>query len=200
MNIQDAEEFTQALGLVMAGGYRIIIQAKKLGVPQALGLTVEEWVQTRLGGYVRMSVPYRREVVKELAAEGMTQREIGEVLGMSQPTVGRDLDANGSTNDGQRKAKSDSNASKPKQKILTQAEREQFEKEEGKRRARQLTTEWICGLGVFDPGPLDPVIRAEEMLEDLDYKVARIATDLSAERYQKIARVITAIAKGLKNE
>jgi hypothetical protein len=41
MNREDAEEFSQALGQVIGGSWRIIATAKKLGVPEALGLTTE---------------------------------------------------------------------------------------------------------------------------------------------------------------
>jgi len=92
ISVEDAEEYTQALGQVVAGGWRQIALGKRLGVPQALGLTVREWVETRLGGYVRMSIEERRQAVLELAEEGHSQREIAEVLGVSKTTVDRDLD------------------------------------------------------------------------------------------------------------
>lgn len=91
MNPEDAEEYTQALGQVVSGGWRQIALGERLGVPQALGLSTREWVDQRLGGYVRLSIPERREAVAELAAEGMAQREIADVLGTSQMTVSRDL-------------------------------------------------------------------------------------------------------------
>jgi transcriptional regulator with XRE-family HTH domain len=91
MNPEDAEEYTQALGQVMGGGYRQVLLGQKLGVPRALGLTTEEWVTGRLGGYVRMAIPERRDAVKELAKEGLSQREIASVLGVTQPTVSSDL-------------------------------------------------------------------------------------------------------------
>lgn len=40
---------------------------------------------------MRLSIPERREAVAELAADGMSQREIGDVLGVTQMTVSRDL-------------------------------------------------------------------------------------------------------------
>lgn len=89
----DAEEYTQALGQVVAGGYRQVALGKRLGVPAALGLTTEEWVERRLGGYVRMSIPDRREAVAELTEEGMSTREIGDVLGVDNATVHRDRHA-----------------------------------------------------------------------------------------------------------
>ncbi len=61
MNRDDAEEFTEALGQVMAGGWRLRAHALREGVHTAMGLTFEEWSEQRLGGYVRMSIPERRE-------------------------------------------------------------------------------------------------------------------------------------------
>ena len=91
INRQDAEEWTQALEQTHAGGWRLTLLGVRMGVPDALGLTVLEW-QQRLGGYVKLAIPERREAVAELAAEGLTQREIGGVLGVSQKTVDRDLE------------------------------------------------------------------------------------------------------------
>jgi phage N-6-adenine-methyltransferase len=56
-------------------------------VPDALGITTAEWVNGRLGGYVAMSLPERREAVAELTESGMSSREIGEVLGKDHVTV-----------------------------------------------------------------------------------------------------------------
>ena len=89
----DAEEYTQALGQVVAGGYRQVALGERLGVPNALGLSTREWVQHRLGGYVQMSVPDRREAAAELTAEGMSQRQVADVLGVGVATVNRDLDS-----------------------------------------------------------------------------------------------------------
>lgn len=91
MEIEDAEEYTQALGQVSAGGWRQILLGVKLGVPDTLGLSTEEWVNGRLGGYVRLSLPDRREAAAELAAEGKSVREAAEILGVSRETVRRDL-------------------------------------------------------------------------------------------------------------
>ena len=82
MNRQDAEEWTQALGQIVAGSWRMVALAKQLGVPKLLGLTTEEWVNKHLGGYVKLNVEDRREAVKELKADGYSTREIGEVLGV----------------------------------------------------------------------------------------------------------------------
>jgi hypothetical protein len=85
MTVVRAEEYTQALGQVISGSWRRIARAKKLGIPQALGLSLEDWVMSRLGGYVRLSVADRREAVKELTDQDLSTREIGNILGVSQP-------------------------------------------------------------------------------------------------------------------
>jgi len=87
---EDAEEYTQALGQVVAGGWRQVALGRRLGVPEALGLTTAEWVQDRLGGYVRLSIPERREAVAELTEEGLSTREAAEVLGVGKSTVADD--------------------------------------------------------------------------------------------------------------
>lgn len=92
MRPEDAEEYTQALGQVVAGGYRMIAVAQRIGVPKALGLSTEDWVRQRLGGYVKYSVEERKTIVGELAADGLSQREIAAVVGVSPMTVHRDLE------------------------------------------------------------------------------------------------------------
>jgi hypothetical protein len=75
VNVEDAEEWTQSIGQTTAGNWRQIRLATKLGVPQLLGMTVEQWTEERLGGYVRQSIPERREAVAELKEEGLSNRE-----------------------------------------------------------------------------------------------------------------------------
>jgi N6-adenosine-specific RNA methylase IME4 len=91
MRPEDAEEYTQSIGQIVSGSWRQIALAKSLGVPKALGLTVEEWVKDRLGGYVRMSLAERREAVKNLTADGLSTREAAEIIGMSHVTVADDV-------------------------------------------------------------------------------------------------------------
>jgi phage N-6-adenine-methyltransferase len=96
VNPEDAEEYTQSLGLIVGGSWRQIAWANRMGVPEALGLSTEEWVNQRLGGYVRLSVSERREAVKELTSppdeggQGMTGPQAADVLGVSDETVYRD--------------------------------------------------------------------------------------------------------------
>lgn len=87
MNQDDAEEYTQALGQVVAGGWRQVALGERLRVPEALGLSTKEWVEQRLGGYVRMSIPERREAVAELTEEGLSQTAISEVTGVDRKTI-----------------------------------------------------------------------------------------------------------------
>lgn len=92
MNRHDAEQFTQGLGEIGTGWWRTILVATRLGVPEALDLSTEQWVEERLGGYVRLSVPERRDAVAELIGrEGLSQRQAAEVLGVDHATVNRDL-------------------------------------------------------------------------------------------------------------
>lgn len=92
MSPEDAEEYTQAVGQSVSGGYRIAALGIRLGVPKALGLLPNQWVEERLGGYVRMSIPERREAVKELDDEGMKRGQIAAALGVGKDTVRRDID------------------------------------------------------------------------------------------------------------
>jgi ParB family chromosome partitioning protein len=87
---EDAEEYTQALGQIFSGSWRQIALAFKLGVPESLGLGRREWVEQRLGGYIRLSISERHEAVAELASDGMSTREIGDVLGVDHSTVVKD--------------------------------------------------------------------------------------------------------------
>ena len=90
---EEAEEFTQALAQVFGGGWRLILHAEKQGIPKALEMSTREWVQERLGGYIRLSIPERREAVAELSEAGMSTREIADVVGVDQSTVVRDANS-----------------------------------------------------------------------------------------------------------
>jgi len=92
MTPEDAEEYTQALGQVVAGGWRQVALGQRLGVPKALGISTAEWVERRLGGYVRMSIPERKEAVAELTGgeKPLSNRQAADVLGVDEGTVRND--------------------------------------------------------------------------------------------------------------
>lgn len=87
---EDAEELSQSLGQIVGGSYRQIATLARMGVPRALGLSTQEWVENRLGGYAKLSIQDRREAVKELLEEGFSQRQTAEILGVGEATVRRD--------------------------------------------------------------------------------------------------------------
>ena len=104
ISVEDAEEYTQSLGQILGGGWRQIALAQRMGIPEALGLSTEEWVQQRLGGYTRLSVSDRREAARELTArpdeggQGMTQRQAAQTLGVNEKTIRNDLRPNPAEN------------------------------------------------------------------------------------------------------
>jgi ParB family chromosome partitioning protein len=93
MTFADAEEFTQSLGQIVAGSWRQIELAHRLGVPKALGFpTTRSWVEDRLGGYVKLSITERIDATKELIkTKKLSQREAADILGVGVATVNRDL-------------------------------------------------------------------------------------------------------------
>lgn len=91
MKVEHAEEYTQSLAQIVSGSWRQIAWADREGIPAALGMSTREWVEQRLGGYVRLAIPERRDAVIELADDGRSQREIAAVLGVDVATVNRDL-------------------------------------------------------------------------------------------------------------
>jgi Helix-turn-helix domain len=105
MKQEDAEEYTQALGQVVAGSWRQIALAQRLGVPKALNLSVQEWVTQRLGGYVQLSLEERKTAALELRAEGLSYRKIAGTLGVNEATIHRDINepdvANATVSQGQ---------------------------------------------------------------------------------------------------
>lgn len=96
---EQAEEWTQANAQVLGGGFRLVKLSLDMGIAKSLGMTQEDYVNERLGGYTRYAIKPRREIVAELDGEGYTTRQIAEILGVNQSTVVRDLhpgDANAS--------------------------------------------------------------------------------------------------------
>jgi DNA-binding CsgD family transcriptional regulator len=91
MNKEQAEEYTQSLGQIVAGSYRQIALPHDLGVPGALGMRLDEWVHDRLGGYIRMAIPNRKKAVQKLTAEGRSMRQVAAILGISKSQVANDV-------------------------------------------------------------------------------------------------------------
>ncbi len=97
---EDAKEATEALDQViggsaesLSGSYRLLALEVRRGTPKALGVTNEEWCQARGAKARRWAIPERREAVAELTADGLSTREIGDVLGVDHATAARDLEA-----------------------------------------------------------------------------------------------------------
>lgn len=87
----DAREFSENLAQIGQGWYRQIAWAFRMEIPAMLGLGRREWAE-QFHGYLKLPIPERREAVAELAAEGMSHREIADALGIGKATVTRDLD------------------------------------------------------------------------------------------------------------
>ncbi len=87
MSVADAEAYTDAVAQVSSGNWQQILWAHQQGIPHVLGMTTEEWVKERIGGYIRLSISDRREVVQDLAGDGLSQREIAAVVGTGVATV-----------------------------------------------------------------------------------------------------------------
>jgi hypothetical protein len=98
---EDAEEFTQSLGQVVGGSWRQIALAKRMGVPEALGLSTEQWVHERLGGYVKFATDEDMQAaIKEMKEkDGLSNREVAEVIGVDEKTVRRKIAANAASED-----------------------------------------------------------------------------------------------------
>lgn len=91
MKRDDAQEFTEALGQVFAGGMRLADLADGLGVPAALGLSTEEWLARRLAGEIKLAQAARLQLLPALKAGGVSNVEAAKVLGVTEGTVRNDL-------------------------------------------------------------------------------------------------------------
>jgi phage N-6-adenine-methyltransferase len=89
---EDAEEFTQSFVQIAGGVWRQRAWALKAGVPAALGMTDEEWVES-IGPAVRLSVDERKEAAKELIDDGMSQRKAALAIGVDEKTIRNDISA-----------------------------------------------------------------------------------------------------------
>jgi predicted transcriptional regulator len=70
-----------------------IIRAKSLKIWEAYGLT--DWQaylsKSGINEYVKATPAFRRSIAVELTAEGWSQRQIAEAMGVKQPQIARDL-------------------------------------------------------------------------------------------------------------
>jgi hypothetical protein len=92
-----AEEWTDALAQSSDGHVRITVIAMRLGVPDALGLTLGDWQRRVFGGLVRLTGDERMPEARRLVApveeggEGLSQRQAAAVLGVDETTIRRDI-------------------------------------------------------------------------------------------------------------
>ena len=93
----EAQEFTKGLGGSMAGDYTLMEFARTMGVPEALELSFDEWVQEHLGGFIKLPIEQRRAQVRELSGERQengrytrSETEVAALLGVSPATVSND--------------------------------------------------------------------------------------------------------------
>ena len=87
---QDAAlEYSESLSQIGAGWWRQVAWAYQQDVPQALGMSRDEWNRKFYGG-LKMPALERKEAVAELDAAGFNNSEIADILNVSDTTVGRD--------------------------------------------------------------------------------------------------------------
>src|SRR5262245_15196653 len=97
----EALAFASAHGHATAATFELIALARELGVPEALGLSLPDYVQQHLGGYVRLPIAERQNAVAQLMAptrnggHGLNVRDAADVLGVGKTTVERDIHAIG---------------------------------------------------------------------------------------------------------
>lgn len=92
-----ALEYSESLSQIGHGWWRQVAWAFRHEIPEALGMERRAWAE-KYHGYLRLPIPERREAVAELAADGMSTREIGDVLGVDHTTVSRDISGSNGAN------------------------------------------------------------------------------------------------------
>jgi hypothetical protein len=176
VSAEDAEEYTQALGQITAGAWRQIALAERLGVPRALGLSTREWVDQRLGGYVRLSISERREAVAELTTgeDALPNVKVAEVLGVGEATVRRDRSPNDEPQQpepqvAQPRSIEDSPNDEPAPEPPT-LDQMADQVDDGSIAEARLRRDFHAGLRAFtrDLLPLDPTAVAEALTDDDD--------------------------------
>ena len=163
MNKQDAIEFTQSIGQIAGGTWRIIALAKKQGVPQAMGLSTQEWVDKHLGGYTRMAIENRREVAIELANGGASTREIAEVLGVSHMTAARDAGVTNVTEPKKQAIENKEETETEDQMAVTNVTAPETEAIENKEEDKTEDNEGVQDWAAPAPAPPEPAITMDAM-------------------------------------
>lgn len=88
----EAREYSESLSLISEGWMRQYLWAIRNGVPDALGMTRDEWT-AKYHRPPKLTIEERREAVAELTAEGHSRREVAAALGVGTGTVARDVHA-----------------------------------------------------------------------------------------------------------
>jgi hypothetical protein len=88
MTPEEAKEFSEARGQIQGGSWRHAALAANLGIPEALGLSLDEWIKKYCGGHIKMVAEKRREAALELSKDGFSNRKIAKVLGVDKNTIG----------------------------------------------------------------------------------------------------------------
>jgi DNA N-6-adenine-methyltransferase (Dam) len=88
-----AEEFTAALGQVLAGGLRLAEWGQDMGIPAALNLSAEEWAQKKLKGHIMWDDDDERRLVSKhlIVVLGLSSRKAAAIMGVSHQTVLNDV-------------------------------------------------------------------------------------------------------------
>jgi predicted transcriptional regulator len=97
MELEDATDLVDSIGQIGSGMFKTLAVLRRNDVHLQLGYSdFGEMVLDKVGGYFKLQAPERKELVQELIDEGMTQREVADVVGVSQKTVSRDTEPNDS--------------------------------------------------------------------------------------------------------
>ena len=94
MTAQDALEKSETLAKLVDGVMttneateEFVIRARVEEWHRPLGLTFDEWHERYVGARFKRSIEARRDKVIKLAEDGLSQRQIADVVGVSQKTV-----------------------------------------------------------------------------------------------------------------
>jgi Homeodomain-like domain-containing protein len=90
MTPEEAKEFSEAWGQ-QGGSWRHAALPANLGIPEALGLSLDEWIKKYCGGHIKMVAEKRREAALELSKDGFSNRKIAKVLGVDKNTINNDM-------------------------------------------------------------------------------------------------------------